>query len=306
MKSAVSRVFALALLSVIWGSSFILMKRALFTTDAIPTPLLNGGQLGSLRMFLASIVLLPVAISYLRKLEVKPKIISFGVVAMFGNFIPAFIFAYAGAHMPSFLSGMLNSFTPIFTLIVGLVIFKQKTKASQILGLLLAVVGVTLLLYFKVQHPNTKESSWIFPALVILATLMYGISVNTIKYNLQQFPSLAITSIAFSISFIPATIACFYTGVFQTIMTIPHGYEALGYAAILAIVGTAFSVWLFNRIIAYSSALFASSVTYFMPIVAILLGTIDGELILPIQLLAMGIIIVGVLIANDILLKRRS
>jgi drug/metabolite transporter (DMT)-like permease len=301
MKNPVSRIFALALLSVIWGSSFILMKRALLSTDKIPVTILTWSQLGALRMFLASLVLMPIAISYLNKLEVKPKMGTFAIVAFCGNFFPAFIFAYAGANLPSFLSGMLNSFTPIFTLIVGVVVFKQKTNMSQISGLCIAIVGVMLLLYFKPTVGSSKEVSWFVPMLVILATLMYGVSVNTIKHRLQGFPSLAITSIAFSISFFPALFACFYTGVFQQIVRVEHGFEALGYASILAIIGTAFSVWLFNRIIAFSSALFASSVTYFMPIVAILLGSLDGELVQTIQLIAMVIIIFGVLIANDVI-----
>jgi drug/metabolite transporter (DMT)-like permease len=293
-------------LSVIWGSSFILMKRALLSTDEVPVSILSWSQLGALRMFLASLVLMPIAISYFRKLQVKPKIGTFAIVAFCGNFIPAFIFAYAGANLPSFLSGMLNSFTPIFTLIVGVIVFKQKTKMSQIIGLLIAILGVMLLLFYKPTAVHTKEVSWFVPMLVILATLMYGISVNTIKHRLQGFPSLAITSIAFSISFFPALFACFYTGVFTQIVTVNHGYEALGYASILAVIGTAFSVWLFNRIIAFSSALFASSVTYFMPIVAILLGSLDGEKVQTIQLIAMMIIIFGVLVANDVIAGKKA
>jgi drug/metabolite transporter (DMT)-like permease len=291
----------LLLLACIWGSSFILMKKGMFAEDG--TAIFSSEQVGSLRMLIAALALLPISIGKLKKLSWK-NILPLAIVGFCGNFFPAFLFTYAETGISSGLAGMLNSFTPIFTIIIGFLFFKTKLTNKQILGTIIGTLGIiALVLTGKTASLN---GDWDHILAIVLATLLYAISLTTIKNKLSNFNSFEITSLAFLIIF-PFSIGGFFiTDTLQTFNSNPLAYRGIFYIIILSIVGTALAVVLFNRIIAFSSALFASSVTYFIPIVAVLIGFTFGETINLWQVLSMLIVLSGVIIANVSLKKSKS
>lgn len=281
-------------LALIWGSSFILMKKAMYTTDGIQT--FTSNQVAAMRILIASIVLLPFGLRALIKVDFRKDLLSFSIVAVCGNLLPAFLFTYAETGISSGLTGMLNSTTPIFTILIAIVIFKDKMTPRQFTGALIGSVGVILLLYFGKK--NSMHGEWSHIISVVIATLCYSISLSIIRYKLSHYKSLDIASIAFIILLLPSmyffisedTIASF-----KNTLEIRHSLIAL---SILSIVGTAFALFIFNTIIKNTSALFASSVTYFIPIVAVLFGLLFGEQINIAQIGGMLIALIGVFIAN--------
>lgn len=291
----------LLLLACIWGSSFILMKKGMFAEDG--TAIFSSEQVGSLRMLFAALALLPISIGKLKKLSWK-NILPLAIVGFCGNFFPAFLFTYAETGISSGLAGMLNSFTPIFTIIIGFLFFKTKLTNKQIIGTVIGTLGIiALVLTGKTASLN---GDWDHILAIVLATLLYAISLTTIKNKLSNFNSFEITSLAFLIIF-PFSIGGFFlTDTIQTFNSNPMANQGIFYIIILSIVGTALAVVLFNRIIAFSSALFASSVTYFIPIVAVLIGFTFGETINLWQVLSMLIVLSGVIIANISLKKSKS
>ncbi|MCE2682148.1 MAG: DMT family transporter [Cryomorphaceae bacterium] len=284
----------LLLLACIWGSSFILMKKGMFTSSG--SQIFTSAQVGSLRMLLASLVLLPFAIPHIRKITSFKRFLSLATVGFCGNFIPAFLFTYAETGLSSGLAGMLNSTTPIFTILIGFIIFNVRISTLQIIGISIGTVGVVLLMLAGKQLSLT--GTWYHILAIVLATLMYAISLNTIKHMLYDMRSVEITSLAFFIVFIPALISSFYFGAFDTLNKNEHAWDGLSFILILSVVGTALAVFVFNYVISYSSALFASTVTYFIPIVAVLIGVSFGEMIGWTEIGAMAIVLGGVFTAN--------
>lgn len=285
----------LVLLAGIWGSSFILMKRGMETPDE--QPIFSDVQVGALRMFIAGLVMLPFGLMSLKLITSRKQVLSLLVVGFSGNFIPAFLFTFAETQLSSGLAGMLNSLTPIFTLIIGTLIFRQQLRARQTFGLLLAFAGITLLVV--VSSSFASKGEWYHIGALVLATFCYGLSLNTIKHTLSGFRSWQITALAFSFVLIPASLAVFFSDTTTTIMNNPHAFEGLGYITILSVVGTCLALVIFNRLIALNSAIFASSVTYLIPFVAVILGVFgNGEQLHWAQPLAMCIVLSGVYLAN--------
>ncbi len=284
----------LILLACIWGSSFILMKKGMYAADG--TVIFSDGQVGALRMLIAALALVPFAILSLKKIKSWKQFLMLAIVGISGNFLPAFLFTYAETGLSSGFAGMLNSFTPIFAILIGFFVFKIRLSMIQIIGVAIGTIGIVLLMIAGKNLSITGNWNHIFA--IVLATLFYGISLNTIKHTLQMFKAIEITSLAFFIVLLPSFFANVQLDTWGTLTGNKHAMEGLGYISILAIVGTALAVILFNQIISYSSTLFASSVTYFIPIVAVIIGVYFGEQIGWYQIGAMGIVLLGVFIAN--------
>lgn len=305
MKSNLKSWLLLVLLACIWGSSFILMKKGMFNEQH--EAIFSSTQVGAMRMLIAGLVLLPFSIQVLRQLKDPKDLRYFCIVGVCGNFIPAFLFTYAETHISSGLAGIMNSFTPIFTLLVGFLFFANKITRFQVMGTIIGFGGITVLVF--TGGDVSAHSGELLPSLaIVLATLLYGISLNTIKFKLSAYKPIHVAAGGFATVFIPSIIGFF---AFDTISVFKRHPDAMnGFAAvvILAVVGTAFAVFLFNGIIQSSSALFASSVTYLIPIVAVMIGTYFHESISKTQVLCMFIVIFGVLLANygHLILKKVS
>lgn len=302
MKIELKAWLLLFVLAGIWGSSFILMKKGMYHDEG--GSIFSAMQVGALRITIASSVLLPFGIFNLRKIKSLKQLTFLALVGVFGNFIPAFLFTYAETGLSSGYAGMLNSFTPIFTLIIGFIVFKVRLSSVQLLGVIIGFIGIVLLMLAGSDF--NSSGTWWQIAAIVLATFMYGISLNTIKHTLQNFSALEITSIAFTLVFIPSLIANYTFGTVSTLQTNPFAMEGLTAISILAIFGTALANIVFNRVITYTSTLFASGVTYFIPIVAVFIGLGFGEHITFFQIIAMVVVLIGVFIANywNVIFKR--
>lgn len=270
-------------LSFVWGSSFILMKLALRGLTPI--------QVGALRMIFSSLFLLLIAFSKLKKIHKKHWKYIF-LNALLGTFFPVFLFAFAIQHIDSSIVAILNSLTPLNTLILGLVFFGFFFKKIQILGIITGFIG-TLFLIITSASLNPQDNYW-FSLAVIAASIGYAFNVNILKKYLADLDATAIAVGNFLWVLLPAIIVLVSTGFFsQNILSKPV-LPALGYMAVLSVIGTAIAKIFFNRLVQISSPIFASSVTYLIPVVALLWGIWFGESIRFSQILAGGLILGGV------------
>ncbi len=282
------------LLACIWGSSFILMKRGMFAIDG--QPVFTSAQVASIRIFLASVVFLPLLPKLLRNLQRKKDLLFFAVVGFGGNLVPAFLFTYAEQTLDSGIAGIMNSFTPIFTIIVGMLLFRTKINTQQIIGTIIGFAGITWLISLSKPVQSGFELT---PALAILfATFLYGLSLNTIKHKLANYTAIQVATGGFSMAFLPAFIGLFFFHTPRVFIDNPYALSSFGYISILGLIGTAFAVIIFNLIIAQTTAVAASTVTYFIPIIAVAIGVWNGEHFIWQQLLSMLVIISGVLLVN--------
>ena len=285
MKKSIKNYSVLILLAIIWGSSFILMKRGL--------DVYSYTQVAALRLFIAFLSLTPFLLRAV-KLVQKKHIIPIVVMALFGNGIPAFLFTKAQTQLDSSLVGILNSLVPLFTLLLGVYFFRTKPTKTNIAGIIIGLFGAVFLTY-STMGGGVEINDYVF--LVILATVMYAISINVIKKYLQDLDALSISSLAFLMIGPFSAIYIFNTD-FLILSASSAGVEALLYIVLLAVVGTSLAVVIFNQLISRSSAIFASSVTYLIPIVAIFWGVFDGEQVTLIHLLSVVIILSGVYLVN--------
>jgi drug/metabolite transporter (DMT)-like permease len=276
----------LILLACVWGTSFILVKKSL----AVFTPF----QIGAFRIAMAGLVFLPWAILF-RKQYPQEKTKYFISSGLLGYLLPAFLFAYAGSKINSSLSGTLNSATPLFVLIVGAIFFQQSIKFFQVLGLILGFIGSLLLILVGKSGGLSFDNPWAL--LVILAALMYGFNVNIVgKFLKDVNPLLSSTYTLVSVGIV-AMILLFSTDFFQRI-SLPDAPKALFYMTILGALGSGLMAFVFNYLVQIASPIFASSVTYLIPIVAMFNGFLDGEAIFPLHYVGMCIILVGVWLIN--------
>ncbi len=282
----------LIILAFIWGSSFILMKRGLFTSEGLV--LYSSTQVAALRMLLAGLVLLPVSIRTIRKTKTK-TLFWIAMTAIFGNGIPAFLFTAAQTELDSGFVGMLNSLTPIFTFILGMVLFKSKASWLQLVGLLVGLVGAIGLISIG---SGSIEFNLSASLMIVAATLCYAISVNIIHSKLSDVNTFTIASIALLIAGIPSGIFLFTTNFTEILMNNPEGINGFFYTLLLAAIGTAAALLLFNKVVQMTNAIIASSVTYLIPIFAVMWGILDGEE-LSVKHVVFGLIILsGVYLIN--------
>ena len=214
-----------------------------------------------------------------------------------GSFIPAILFALAQTQIDSSLAGTLNALTPLFTLILGVIFFSQKTRWYNIIGVLIGLAGAIGLIYASSGLNfgfNLKYAS-----LIIIATMCYAFNVNWIKVYLASLNSLTITVLTFFYIGIPLLIyVLFFSEIPEKLITDRETLKGLGYLTLLAVAGTGIALIAFNKLIKVSTPIFASSVTYMIPVVAIIWGVIDGEVFKPGYLLWFLLIITGILLVN--------
>lgn len=289
MKQSVSSWIILIVLSLVWGSSFILMKQGLiaFTSD----------EVAALRIAIAFVFLSPLLIKHYKNFNLKKNLKGLLLMGVFGNFIPAFLFTKAETEISSSLTGMLNALTPLFTVLLGALIYKTKIKNSQLLGVTVGLVGAVMLLGFNNDAESSKNLN--YSLLVVAATFCYAISVNGIKHYLSDVNSVAASVWSFTIIGPMALVYLFSSTNFQDhLLQHPSGFSSFGFICILAIVGTALSIIIYNNLIKQAGTVFAASCTYLIPIVAVGWGVLDGEIIGTIQLLSVAVIILGVWLIN--------
>lgn len=283
MENKTTKWYLLGFLGCVWGSSFILMQFGLKGVNSI--------QLGSLRILFAAIFLMIVGFKHISKIPLyKWKYIA--LTSVFGTFIPAYLFAIALSKIDGSLSSILNALTPLNTLLVGLFFFGLDVQRRQIFGVIIGFLGCLLLILFG-SGENTTENYY-YAILVVIASLFYGINVNLIKKYLADLKPLTISTGNFVIMFIPALVVLYFTGFFDIVHE-TKVQTSLGFIAVLGIIGTGLSNILFFKLIQVSSPVFASSVTYIIPVVAFTLGYLFmKETLSLIQMLGAFIVLIGV------------
>ncbi|CAM1334418.1 DMT family transporter [Tenacibaculum aestuariivivum] len=279
----------LIILAIVWGSSFILMKKALL----VFTPI----QLGALRILITAAFLLLIGFKSLKKIQKKHKVYIL-YTAFLGTFFPAFLFAFAVKSIDSSISAILSSLTPFNTFVLGALIFGFTFKKKQLIGILIGLIG-TLILILKGAELNPNQNYW-YAILVVFSSIGYAFNVNIIKKYLSDLDALAITTGNFLILIIPASLILLFSGFFTSIELNNQTTSAFGYIIVLAVVGTGIAKVLYNKMVHLTSPVFASSVTYLIPIVAVAWGLADGEKLSLIQLLSGVIILVGVWLVNKV------
>ena len=275
------------ILSLIWGSAFILMKR---TSDD-----LTGWQIGAIRITAAGLVFLPFAVFHIRKVPLK-KLHLIILSGMLGNLFPAFLFAIAiEKKVDSSLAGILNSLTPLFVIVIGILFFKMKVEGKKIAGVLVGFIGLLIL---SLSQETLTIGDFGFTLLILLATLMYGINVNIVGNYLKDVNPIHIATISMTLIAIPSSIMLWQHGVLSLIRSNEDALYSTGIVALLGITGTAIATALFYILIQRAGSLFASLVTYAIPIVAIFWGLVYGENITAIQFGCLALILSGVYLAN--------
>lgn len=275
-------------LVLIWGSSFILIKKSLLYFEAM--------EVGILRVTLTFLFLLPIAIKKARQVNRKLAIylIISGAV---GSLLPAMLFALAQTKIDSGLAGTLNALTPLFTLILGIMFFKITTKWYNILGVMIGLIGAIGLIYASSNQAFVFNLQ--YASLIIVATICYAFNVNFIKIYLKAVDALTITVLTFYYIGIPSfAYVLFFSDIPSKLITSSASLIGMGYLSILSIAGTGLALIAFNKLIKISSPVFASSVTYMIPLVALSWGIIDGEVFKASYLIWFSLIITGVLLVN--------
>lgn len=279
--------FYLILLSLIWGSSFILIKKALIGFSAI--------QLGGLRIVLASLVLFIFGFGSLKK--IKPIDWKWLIIAGFtSSFFPPFLFALAQTQLDSGITSIFNSVAPLMTTIVGIAMFGAIITKRQVLGVFIGLFGTVALILAGMEF-NPDQNYW-YSIFILLSALGYAFNINIIKNHLAHLSPLTVTTASFGVAFLPALGLVWYSGFFDEVIENSEMHNAFWHLLALAVVGTSLANIYFNKLIHLSNPVFAASVTYTIPLVAVIWGFWDGETINVYQLLGGVIILFGVWLVN--------
>jgi len=271
----------LGILSLIWGTSYILMKKGLESFSSM--------QVGSLRITITFLCLLPIALRNLKYLT-KTNILSLLIIGLFGSVIPAFLFPLAETRISSSLAGMLNSLSPVFTLVIGVAFYERKAIKAQIAGIVLGLIGAAGLLYSGSLTFN------LYGLLVVLATIIYGLSSNEVS-KVKGINGFKITALSFFVSSPPAIIYLFFSD-FSIPLKTENWIRNLCFIGILAILGSATALAIFYVLIRDTSPVFGSMVTYLIPIIATLWGFADNEHFSSSMIISVVFIFAGVFIIN--------
>lgn len=280
--------FFLFILAIVWGSSFILIKKSLIGLTAL--------QLGALRIIISGIFILTIGFHKLKTLS-KTDWKWVMITGIVGTFLPAFLFAFAITEIDSSVASILNSLTPLNTILFGYFLFSISSTKRQISGVIIGFIG-TIILIGAGMNLN-PDQNYFYAAFIILATIMYALNINIIKRYLQDVSALAIATGSFVTVIIPAIVVLLFTGFFKVeVLSNPNLKMAMVYIVILSVFGTALAKIMFNKMVQISTPVFASSVTYLIPIVALAWGIIDGESFSLSQGIGSILILFGVYLSN--------
>ena len=278
----------LVILSIIWGTSFILIKRGLVV--------LTPWEVGSLRIVSASLFLLPFALKNLRKVSRRDRGL-LAIVGMASIFMPSFLFAIAQTKLNSSLTGVFNALTPLWVLLIGVVFFHHIMNWRHAMGVLMGFIGSVLLIFSGSDGDFTQIN--FYALYVIAATILYGINLNLIKHYLGHLKATAITSVSVLIvSPVALGYLLFFTGYVDKMSVVQGFWEASFYILLLGVMSTGIALILFNKLVQITTPIFTSSVTYLIPVVAIGWGVWDGEALFLTHYAGIAIILGGVYLVN--------
>jgi len=273
----------LIILSVIWGSSYILIKKGL--TGLTPV------QLGSLRVIITTILIAPIGYNKIKHIP-KNKMKWVAISAFVGSFFPAYLFAFAETEISSSVTAVMVSLTPLFTLLISVIIFGEELLKKQVIGVIIGFLGIVVLINNELI---SSSFNILYVMFIVLAAFCYAVNANLLKYKLPNIPALGIVFMSFLFMFIPAFIVLFFSNFpFSDFTSDPLILESIIYIVILALFGTAIAKVMYIKLLAISTPVFSVSTTYLMPVVAIFWGLLDGEEFKLTQFIGTSIILIGV------------
>lgn len=270
-------------LCLTWGSSFILIKKGLvaFSPDEVAV----------LRLSISALAFIPIYFIMVRDRIPWRKLMPVALVGVLGNGLPAFLYALAQTKVESSVAGILNSITPIFVWVTGMMFFASKFKLNHLAGVTIGFLGAGMIVLLN-RHFQFRVD--MFTLLIVVATVSYGFSANIVKAYLQDINPVALTAVALFIVGIPAICYSFFTDIYFSVIHEHSARISLLALLVLALAGTALANILFFRLIQNTNAVFASSVAYLIPVTALGWGLLDGEVLGLIHVLGMGLILAGV------------
>jgi drug/metabolite transporter (DMT)-like permease len=276
------------LVSLIWGSSFILMKLGLYASNGTST--LTAYQVAAIRVLSAALIMLPVVI---RKFRTFPANLwgYTAVSGLLGILFPAFLFCVAETKLDSALTGTLNALVPFFAIVIGYLFFKNQINKHQVTGILIGFFGILILFVTQKQNSYTDLG---YAGFVLLATFFYGINANIVKQKLTGISSLTITAFSLFLVAFPSAVILWFSGYFQLPLQQSAFLKSTAASCVLGVVGTAIAWVMFYLLVKRSTALFASSVTFLVPVIALAWGWVYGESITVYELVALIVILGGV------------
>lgn len=273
----------LIILSVIWGSSYILIKKGL--TGLTPV------QLGSLRVIITTLLIAPIGYNKIKHIP-KNKMKWVAISAFVGSFFPAYLFAFAETEISSSVTAVMVSLTPLFTLLISVIIFGEELLKKQVIGVIIGFLGIVVLINNELL---SSSFNILYVMFIVLAAFCYAVNANLLKYKLPNIPALGIVFMSFLFMFIPAFIVLFFSDFpFSDFTSNPLILESIIYIVILALFGTAVAKVMYIKLLAISTPVFSVSTTYLMPVVAIFWGLLDGEEFKLTQFIGTSIILIGV------------
>ena len=273
----------LVILSLIWGSSYILIKKGL--TGLTPI------QLGSLRVIVTTLLIAPIGYQKIKHIP-REKMKWVALSAFVGSFFPAYLFAFAETEISSSITAVMVSLTPLFTLLISVFVFGEELLKKQVFGVLIGFTGIIVLINNELF---SSSFNILYIMFIVLAAFCYAVNANVLKYKLSNIPALGIVFMSFLFMFIPAfIILCFSSFPFSDFASDPLIIESIIYIVILALFGTAIAKVLYIKLLAISTPVFSVSTTYLMPVVAIFWGLLDGEEFKLTQFTGTAIILLGV------------
>ena len=267
MKNLINnKWFLLLVIALTWGSSFMLIKKSLVVFSPY--------EIGAIRVVGSGLLLAFIGIPALFKMS-KKTILWVTIAGFFGNFLPMYLFPIAQTQVSSSLAGILDSLVPIFVMIFSFLLFGINSKKTQMLGAVIGFLGAASIIYFS--EANAEDSNFWYVMLVVLAGASYGVNAVVIKERIPNLNAIKLTAAVYSIWAIPSLVILYFTGFVQNFEMKPEFTEPLSYLAFLTVFGTAIAMLLYFKLIQDTSAVFASTVSYLLPIVAVIWGILDGE-----------------------------
>ncbi|TYB78503.1 DMT family transporter [Bizionia myxarmorum] len=283
-----NRWFLVTILALTWGSSFILIKKTLVAFSPY--------EIGAIRVAVSGLILAYLGIPALKKMPLK-TLFWVAIAGFFGNFLPMFLFPIAQQKVSSSLAGILDSLVPIFVLIFGFFFFGIRSRLSQVLGAIIGFVGAASLIYFS--EANTEGSQFWYAMLIVLAGGSYAMNALVIKEKIPGLTSIDLTAAVFTFWAVPSLVILYFTGIFENFEMTPERSEALGYLSFLTIFGTAIAMLLYYKLIQNTTPVFASSVSYLLPVVAVIWGVLDGEKFTVWYIFGAVLILIGIYLIRE-------
>lgn len=279
----------LIVLAFIWGSSYILMKKGLVYFSPL--------QVSMLRIVFACLALLPYLPKAIKNVQKKDLMFALAI-AVLGSGIPSYLFPLAISNIDSAVAGIINALTPVFTMIFGVILFKTKSNFTKILGLSVALVGAGFLVFLNNNGVQKLSFNW-YALAAVVATICYGLSGNILKAKLNHVNAAQLTSLTFFIIGPFALIILLSTDFVSIVKADYAAFSSIFYIFLLGVLGTGFALVIFNFLIRRTDALYASSVTFLIPIIAVFWGILDGEKIGVYHLVGLITILIGVYLMNN-------